>query len=228
MEKIPVSSIVAFRRKGPAGQQTLINNLRTPKKKEKGEEDSGGNYWITSLSSISNAFKLEENTPITDKIEVAIEKMEAAGAKITKDMFQRNINILYNFEDFDFSSWKPKAKLGYLKRPKIKSIVVVKGLPIQVLPNHVFTFEEDGLEKMGAIWFVAKLGGYQDNELAVFTDMLYRYLDINYAEKFEVAPEFCRSVDVTDVKSINYSQILNKEIPTLLEPTLDSIKAMMK
>src|SRR5690606_24708720 len=124
---------VMFRRKkSTSAQQTLINNIRAPKKKkDKDDENTGGNYWITSLSSISNAFKLGENTPISDKIEVAIEKMEAASAKITKDMFQRNINILYNFEDFDFSSWKPKAKLSYLKRPKSKSIVIVKGLPIQ-------------------------------------------------------------------------------------------------
>jgi len=228
MEKIPVSSIVAFRRKSAAGQQTLINNLRTRKKEEKDEESSGGHYWITSLSSISSAFKLEENTPIKDKIEVAIEKMEAANAKITKDMFQRNINILYNFEDFDFSKWKPNTKLTYLKRPKIKSIIEVKGLPIQVLPNHVFTFEADSTDKIGAVWFVAKLGGYQENELAMFTDMLYRYLNINYAEKYQIAPEFCRSVDVTDVKDVNHAQIINGDIPILLESTLDSIKAMMK
>lgn len=190
MEKISVSNIVEFgRKKTPESQLTLINNLRKPRKED--NSDGGGNYWIHSLSTINSTFISEDNNTITEKINILIGKIEAASAKISKDMFQRNINILYNFEDFEFAKLKPKVDLSYLSKPKSKSIIAIKDLPLQAFPTHVFTFNQNGTKKIGAIWFVAKLGGYKENELAIFTDVLFRYLKANYANEFEIDPKSC-------------------------------------
>lgn len=227
MEKISVSNIVEFgRKKTPASQLTLINNLRKPKKED--NSDGGGNYWIHSLSAINSTFVSEDNNAIIEKIDVLIDKIEVATAKTSKDMFQKNINILYNFEDFEFSKLKPEAELSYLSKPKSKSIITIKGLPLQALPTYVFSFNKNGTKKIGAIWFVAKLDGYKDNELAIFTDVLHRYLKANYEDKFEIDPRFCISVDVTNLKKVTYTNISNGTVTTSLISTVDSIKALLR
>uniref|UniRef100_F4C8W0 Uncharacterized protein n=1 Tax=Sphingobacterium sp. (strain 21) TaxID=743722 RepID=F4C8W0_SPHS2 len=227
MEKISVSNIIEFgRKKTPASKLTLINNLRKPKKEDNSE--GGGNYWIHSLSTINSTFVSEDNNAVVEKIDILIDKIEAATAKISKDMFQRNINILYNFEDFEFAKLKPTVELSYLSKPNSKSIITIKGLPLQVLPTHVFTFKENDTKKIGTVWFVAKLGGYQENELAIFTDVLFRYLKANYANEFEIDPKFCISMDVTTLKNVAYNKILNGNVASSLTLSIDSIKALLR
>src|SRR5690606_39323086 len=125
MNKITITNLVDFSRKTPVGRQTLVNNLKTPKVKAT-DEESGGDYWISALSCISRAFVDNRSNPIGDKIDELIDKIEVHEAKITKDMYQRNINILQNFEEFDFETLKPQTELTYHKKPKDKSIVAIK------------------------------------------------------------------------------------------------------
>lgn len=226
MEKISISNIVEFRRKSPKSQITFINNLKVPKPKSK--PDEGGNYWVHSLSTIGSVFKSEQNDLLGEKIEVLREKHSASDAKISKDMFQRNIKILSDFEDFKFSKLKPNLELNYLPKPNDKSILIIKGVPIQVLPQHVFTFEEKGIKKIGAVWFVAKLGGFEKEELALFTDALYRYLKHNYSGKFEIETNYCVAIDVIALRSLRYTKIQEGTIVSSLNPTLDSIKKILK
>lgn len=222
MEKISISNVVEYRRKSSNSQVTFVNNLR--KTKEVKNSDGGGNYWIHSLSTISTVFVSEQNERINEKIDILIEKHDVSTAKISKNMYQRNITILHNFEDFDFSHLKPNFELEYLPKPKDKSILTIEGLPVQILPNHVFTFETNNVKKIGAIWFVSKLDGYRIEELAFFTEAIYRYLSSNYSGKYEIDPDFCLSVDVMNLNNLRYTQILNKKVPVLLNQTLKSIK----
>ncbi|TDQ79761.1 hypothetical protein [Sphingobacterium yanglingense] len=225
MNKITVTNLVDFGRKTPKGRQTLINNLKVPKISN--PDDGGGDYWISALSCLARAFTDNSKNLIGDKIEELIDKIEDAKAKISKDMFQRNINILQEFEDFDFNTLKPQGKLSALKKPKDKSIVVIKRLPLFVKPHHVYSFEENGIKKIGAIWFVAKLNGFRTDELSMVTDLLYRYLDINYSDEFEVSVEYCIAVDVNTPSYIPYSRIENGDIKSALIPTVDEMKKLM-
>jgi len=227
MEKIAIGKLIDFGRKGIKGRRTLVNNLKTPQVK-KDESTGGGNYWVSALSAISNAFIENKNELINEKIDILIDKIEAAEAKITKDMFQQNINILYNFEEYDFQSLKPNVELSYQKEPKNKSIIIIKGLPLFVDPNHVFTFEENGVKKIGAVWFVAKKNGFRPEELATITDILFRYLDTHYSAKFKVDTDFCLVKDVSGLTKISFTQILNAEIRSTLKQTLDEIKELLK
>lgn len=228
IDKISVNTVVDFQRiKSERAQLTFLNNLRKPKPEKESDENNGGNYWVHSVSTISNVFTSENNKEILDKIDIIDEKHTKATAKISKVMFQRNINILYNFEDFDFSQLKPKFKLSYLSKPRRESVIQIQGIPVQVLPQHVFSYEEGGQIKIGAIWFVAKLDGYKISELAAFTDALYRFLNINYSRKYPISSLFCKSVDVTNLSSVNYDDIKNKMVPSILNSTLLSFKKLL-
>lgn len=226
MEKISISNVVEFRRKSPASQITLMNNLRKIKKDESSSE-SKGNYWIHSLSTVSTVFVSEQTDLLSEKIDVLHEKHQKATARISKTMYNRNIDILHNFEDFDFSQLKPHCEIKLLSKPKSKSIITIEGVPIQVLPHHVYSFKVKGVQKIGAIWFVAKIGGYRIEELAFFTDALYRYLNVNYSDKFVVDSVFCSSVDVMSLANLPYDQISKRKIPTLLNHTLKGIKVLI-
>jgi len=225
MEKISISNVVEFKRKKtPASQVTLINKLKNPKPKKENAEE-GGNYWVHSLSTIANAFRESTNDLILDKIDVLLDKQEVATSRQTKNMFQKNIDILTRFDEYDFTLIRPNFTLTYLKKPKDKSILVIEDLPIQVLPHHVYIYEEDGIKKISACWFVAKIKEYTFEELAVFNDALYRYLSENYSEEYNVNPEFCIVVDTMNLNVIRYSEIVSRS--TLLNPTLVAMKKLL-
>lgn len=225
MEKIAIGKLIDFGRKGVRGRQTLVNNLKTPQVKKK--DSSGGDYWVSALSAISKAFIENENELINERIDELKDKIEGDKIKRIKDGYQRNIDILYNFEEYDFPSLKPGADLAYLKKPKDKSIIAVDGLPLYVDPHHVFTFEEDGVKKIGAIWFVAKLNGFKPEELAMIVDILFRYLNTHYSDKYEIDTNFCLVKDVSILNKIAYTQIMNAELRSPLKQTLEEIKELL-
>lgn len=189
MEKITITDLVDFNRKSTKSRQTLINNLKTPKVKS--ADASGGDYWISALTCLSKAFVDNAEAVISDKIDQLIAEIETKEYKRTKDRWQRNIHILQDFENFDFSQLKPPAELTYLKKPKDKSIIPISGLPLYAKPHHVFNFEEDDTKKIGAVWFVAKSGGFRQEELAMIVDLLHRYLSSYQSNKYEVASDYC-------------------------------------
>ncbi|WP_262249870.1 hypothetical protein [Parapedobacter soli] len=224
MEKIAVVKLVEFNRKKPKGQKTLVDKMKIP---QPINPDGGGDYWISALSSIASSFQLADSGPIAEKIDILIDKIENASTKQVKNMFQANLNILNHYENFDFASIRPNARLTFLKKPKAQSIVEIKGLPIYAKPSHVYTYEENGKKRIGAMWFVAKLNGFRPNELPLFTDILFRYLNVNYGDKFQIDERQCIAVDVITTNNISYSQILSGEVESSLLATITAIKKLI-
>jgi len=219
MDKITVADIVRFVRKTPASRVTFIANLKKPKIQT---DDEGGNYWIISSSTISQVFRSEELIVLDDKIESVSEKKKKATAKISKDMYQCNIDILHNAKEFDFHDLKPYFLVNYIK--STKSILELQGVPIQVIPNHVFTFEENGIQKVGAIWFVAKKDTYRKEELAIFVHSLYQYLLNIWGDKYEVSQDYCIAFDITVGYKLNHKQIAGSEYQEFINDTLSELK----
>lgn len=224
MDKISINKVVEFRRKTNRSQSTFVNNLNKPK-----QEDSsgGGNYWVTSVSAVSNFYRTDDNEIIIDKLNELLEKMGKATATTSKNMYLKNIEILHNFEDFDFASMKPREDINLISKRNNQSVINIKTIPVQIVPNHVFSFEESGKDKVGAILFVAKKDGYEVEEIAIFTDALQRYLKKNYSGKYEVSAEYCAVLDVVSLLSVNYGQIEKGELNSPLETTLESIKKLL-
>ena len=125
MEKISVSKLVEYTRKSHSSKITIINNLK--KTSEKADTEGGGNYWVHSTGTIAKVYTTGMNKLLIDKIEVLIQKFNASALAKSKIMFQKNVNILQGFEEFDFSEFKPDSPLNFLTRPKGKSILELLG-----------------------------------------------------------------------------------------------------
>lgn len=220
MKKITIPTIVEFTRKTPESRLTLINKLKKPKTDINTE--GGGNYWIHSLSAIGKVFKNEELADLDEKIDVLNEKRTKSTAKISKDMFQRNIEVLLSAKDLDFSELKPKFDIKYLHKPK--SIVDIDQLPLQILPHHVYSFEENDIKRVGAIWFVSKLNGYNEEELSLFTYGLYKYLVEIHSDKNEISKEFCIAVDVAKSSVLSYDTVVKKGLDKYANQTFKTLK----
>ena len=226
MEKIKIKDLVNFRRKSERARITQVSTLKL-KKALNTDNPSGGNYWISCLSAISNVFINNKIELLNEKIDLLIEKIKVTQDKRIKDQFQRNIDVLYNFEEFDFQNLKPDAILTYIKKPAYKSIIEILGLPIHVKPDHVFTFSINNSEEIGAVWFIAQVDGFDKGELGMFVDILYRYLDKHYSGNFFVNSNYCIAVDVNKAQHINYKDIEENSIPIILEQTINDMKKLI-
>lgn len=225
MKKLSIKKLIEFRRKSDRSKRTFAQNLNLERIRK--ESNSGGDYWISSLSAISNSFKRNNLIFISDKVNELEEKFENTDFQRTKIMYGRNIEILYKYEVFDFGIWKPDGQLKYIKKHKSDFVFTINGLPIEAIPHHVFSFKNEERKEIGAIWFVAKLNGYRDVEVGVFADTLYRYLDINFSKDYIINQRFCIAVDVVNKIAVNYYQIKSGEVQTILENTIDEIKKLM-
>jgi hypothetical protein len=67
----------------------------------------------------------------------------------------------------------PRSKVD--KKSSANPILTIKGLQIESKPSHIYTFGKKSEEKVGAIWFTAKVNGYQMEGLGMFCDMLHRF-----------------------------------------------------
>jgi hypothetical protein len=223
MEKITIKNLIEFRGKSDRTKITFVNNLKKEKKKLD-EDSTGGDYWISCLSVIRNTFKSDNVDLLDEKIIFLREKIKASEIKRIKDQFQRNIDIISNFKDYDFKHLKPNVDLTFIKQSKPNTILDIKGFPIESNPCHIFTFSKNNSDEIGGIWFIAQLKGFKKSELGMFADVLYRYLDKHYSKDFFVNPDYCIAVDLYNGQEVNYSEIQNSQIPILIESTLDDLK----
>lgn len=225
MIKISIPSIIGFRRKSEKSKLSFLNSLEKEKVKDvENEESGGGNYWISCLSAIKNVFRYDNMNLIEEKIEYLQGKIEATNIKMTQTRWQKNIDILHNFQDFDLKSIRPPFELKFLKKNQTKSIVQVHKIPVETQPSYIFTFGNKDSEEIGAIWFVIKKGGYTKSELGMFCDITYKYLNENYSDKYKINTDYCIAIDIFDGHEVRYSQLLNGDISVLLDDTISEIK----
>jgi len=224
MKKITVKNLIEFRGKNDRTKITFVNNLK--KVKEKSDDDSGGgDYWISCLSAIRNTFRYNNLDLLDEKIELLRDKINISEIKRIKNQFQRNIDIVHNFKDYDFQHLKPNVDLTFLKQVKHQLLLEIEGLPVEAKPCHFFSFSENDSEEIGGVWFVAKLNGFNKSELGMFADILYRYLDKHYSKKFYVNPDYCIAIDLYNSHEVNYTDIQTGKITALIDKTIDEINS---
>lgn len=225
MQKLTIKRIIEFRSKSDKSKKNFAAALKIDKPKT--DTESGGDYWVSCLSAISNAYKANDLQAIIDKKDELENKYKETEQRRTKTMYGRNIDVLNKYEDHDFKKSRPSRKIKFLKKRNVDSVLTVRGLLVQATPNHVFTFEQDGSEEIGAIWFIAKLKGFRKDELGMFADILYRYLKTHYSKDYDLNSKYCTAVDVFKNIEVSYSQLERAEIPTVLDSTLDEIKKLV-
>lgn len=225
MKKITIKNLVEFRRKNDRTRLTLMTKLRNQEfedlEKPKG---TGGDYWISCISALATIFKVNDKEFIREKVHYLQDKINATGNQMTKQRFQKNIDLLYCFEDFDFNAIRPVGELKFHKKSDEKSIIDLNGLPLFVDPDHVYSFSNDETKEIGAVWFIAFKDGFEKGELGMYSNILYRYLIRNYSNEFAVNPAYCVAVDVFKCQHVTYSQILNNDIADLLDDTVEAFK----
>jgi len=224
MEKVTIKNLIDFRAKSDRSKITFLNNLRKEKIKDPNEE--GGDYWISCVSTISNVYRNNDRTLLGKKVTEIQAKLKGTTRKQTRDQYQWNIDILIHFEDFDLQTIRPNVDLQIQKQSKANSLLDINGLPIEAKPSHVFSFSENGSDEIGAVWFVAKKGGYHLHDLGMFADIIYRYLDSRYSKEYFVSTSFCIAVDVFSGKVVRYKDIESGIIPTLIDATIDQINKL--
>lgn len=222
MKKVTVKKLIEFREKKERTKITFVKNLK--KEKKKTEDSPGGDYWISCLSAIRNTFKYDNKDLLDEKIDLLNEKIKISEIKRIKDQFQKNIDILASFKDYDFKHLKPNTDLTFLKQPTQNSLLDIKGIPVESKPCHIYTFSINKSEEIGGVWFIAKIKGYKKSELGMFVDVLYRHLIKHYSNNYFVNPEYCIAVDLFNGQEIRYTDIKNGTISSLIDITLDDLK----
>lgn len=225
MKKLSIKNIVEFRGKSDKSKKKFATSLLL--EKEKTDVEGGGDYWVSCISAISNSYKLNDLQSIIDKRNELKEKYEQTEYRRTKIMYNRNIDILSNYQDYDLNQLRPLGKVNFLKKHKDDSILNINGFQIQVTPQHVFTFQKDGIQEIGAIWFIAKLGGFRKEELGMFADILFRYLKTHFSKEYSLNSKYCIAVDVNNKYEISYERLEKREVAVILSSTLDEIKRLM-
>lgn len=220
IDKLPVKKLIEFRRLSKTRKVTFTNRLKVGKKLI--SDGGGGNYWVRSVSAISNAFKENDNSYITDKIEEVSNLYDLNQRSQTKTMYKRNIDILDKYKDFDFTLWRPSADLKFLSKPH--SILEMNGLPIHILPNHIFSYGENNNQSVGGIWFIVWQDGFKPIDLGIYSETLFRYLSSYYSNDYIINPAASIVVDIGNMQSISYDEILNGKIPAALDDTMKSVK----
>ncbi|PIB23747.1 hypothetical protein BFP77_15665 [Maribacter sp. 4U21] len=220
IEKLPVKKLVEFRRLSKPRKVTFTNKLKVGRKPASAGD--GGNYWVRSLSAISKAFKENDNSIIIDKIEEVSDLYNLNQRSQTKRMYKRNIDILSKYKDFDFTQLRPTADLKFLSKPN--SILEMGGLPVQILPQHIFSYGAENNQSIGGIWFIVWQDGFKPSDLGIYSETLFRYLSSYYSKDYIINPAACIIVDVTSLESISYKDVLNGEIPSILDDTMKSVK----
>lgn len=148
MKKLSIKELIKFRNKSDRSKSTFARNLKF--EKQEVNDEGGGDYWISCVSAISNSYKLNDLSFITDKRHELEGKHDETDHKRTKTMYKRNIDILYNFESMDFKKWRP-SKLTFAKKHKEDEILSINGLEVKAMPNHVFSFRRQDKNEIGAI-----------------------------------------------------------------------------
>lgn len=222
MKKLTVKKLIEFRGKSDRSKRTFVNNFRKPE--DKSNKLSGGDYWICALSAIRNTFKSNSLDFLDKKIELLNDKIDFSEIERIQNQFQRNLDIVSNFKEYDFEHLKPNVEIKLFKQSIHGNLLNIKDLPIEAKPCFIYSFPGNNGEEIGGVWFIAKLDGYKKSELGMFADILYRYLRENYSNSYFVNPAYCIAVDIFKGQDLNYKEIQDGSVPALFDSTLEDFK----
>lgn len=224
MKDIRVKDLVTFKRLTERRKNTFLINLQKEKTVKENDESSGGDYWVRSISALNNAFRENDNRFISDKITDIINDYSPKLNKGTRDKYDRNLQILYNYEDFEFRSITPTEEIKILSKARKSGIIEIAALSLKVEIHHLYTFTVDDKEYLGALLFAAQKDGYQQSELGVFAEAIFNFLTANYSSKYIIHPSFIKVVGVMTRVIVDCQMVLDDLVPSIILPIIENIK----
>jgi NAD-dependent dihydropyrimidine dehydrogenase PreA subunit len=226
LNRIRVIDLVAFSKLSERRQSTFANNLKIPKKPKSDEDESEArNYWHRCLTGISTASKQNDNDVIKERIESLLDVYEPCEKKLVRLMYKRNLEILKKYEEFNFVIWYPTMAFKFVS--KNKAPLTIKDIPLEVRPQHVFTFGKKETPSFGGIFFVASVQGYRTNDLGIISEAVFKHLREQYPEPYYIDPNYCIAVDVSSMELVRYQEILVGKIPSLLQTLADKLSKLL-
>lgn len=226
MKKIRIHDLIDFNKKSERSKITQVNNFKkeTPEV-EKDKKDSGGDHWISCNSALIKYFKTEDVRVLNNKIEHLKTMIDNTPRKQTKDRFNSNIDRINNFIPFNIKEIKPLKDIKIIKKDEKYPKIKINDLTIEVKPDVIYSFNDN---EIGSVWFITKKGGFKSNELAMFSDITFRYLNKVYSDKYEINTDFVTVIDVFNTSYMTYSQIKDSEIESPLNNIIEEFKNYLK
>ncbi|MCE3074655.1 hypothetical protein [Chryseobacterium gwangjuense] len=228
MKDIRVKDLIKFRGLSERRQSTFITNLQKEKIEKEKDDSTGGDYWVRSISALNNAFKENDNSFISEKITDILNDYTPKLDKGTKLKYDRNLQILYNYEDFDFRSVTPSEDIEILSKVRKSGVIDIKGFSLKVETHHIYTFNIEDKNYLGALLFAAQKDGYKPYELGVFAEAIFMFLENNYSEKYIISPSFMKVIDVMTHEIVDYQMVLDGKFPSLIISIIEDIKSFNK
>ncbi|WP_418894059.1 hypothetical protein [Limibacterium fermenti] len=226
MKTITVNEIIEFKRKSERSKQTFA--LKVKLGTDESKLPIKGYYWSSSTSAINKSFKSNNLLPVKDKKEQLRRLYQTEDNLRKKNTYEKNIKVLDTFEDLDHEKWRPTPNLIFKKMSNKNLLVLnIKELDVKVAPSHIYTYDFDEKEYIGAIWFIAKKTGFKKIELGMFADTLYNYLNKYYSREYLINPQYCIAVDLVNGADVNYQELKDGEIPRSLNSTLAELMKMV-
>lgn len=225
MKNLSIGQIVEFRKKTDRAKRTFVERLSQPIE-EKKTEDGGGDYWVRSMSAINRAYLTSDNQFIKNKIDDINVDLLNSTVNTTKLMYERNLQILHNFEDIDFKDFVPAKNFTFLEKEAKKANFNINDLPVKIKFNQLYTFEDNSINYIGGVLFVAKLRGYSKIELGIYCEAFYRYLRQKYSKNYRISVENIKVVDVITLEEVTFEMLENGSISKQLENTINLIVNM--
>lgn len=223
MRKISVKELVDFRRGTDRQKSTFAKKIDSIKPKTN-DDSAGGDYWIRSLSALREAYRENDKSYLNNKIDRISADWKSDTIDRTKSMYKRNIEVLRSFLDFDFGELRPSFSITLLGRVKKRDVLTYKGLPIEIPVHEIYSFRNaDNNSCIGAVLFVAKLNGYTLNELGIFAQAVYNFMNKNFSDKYQISSSDIKIVDAITTKVVSHQMLISEELPPLYASTLEEI-----
>lgn len=221
MKELSIKKIIEYNSYSDRRKSTMLGKLRVDSIFSNSKD--ARDYWHRSLSSIRKSFKTENYQLLIDRIESLANDHSKSTIKKTKIMYERNIQVLRNFLDFDYSILIPAHKIRFISQNNEVSIININGIHLKIYGDDLFSYKINDVEYVGAVWFVACKDGYKNEELTIFLDALFRMLDSKLSDKYCVDSDYCLVVDAMKMNILSYSQIKDNPIKSKLEQLVNEI-----
>lgn len=225
MKELPIKKIIEYNTYSDRRKATMLGNLKVESLFS--NNTAARDYWHRSLTAIRKSFRLNDYQFLIDRIESISDDLSKTSVRTTKIMYERNIQILRNFLEFDYKRLLPPHKVRFIPQTTEVSIISVNGIQLKIHGDDLFSYECDHVKHVGAVWFLASKDGYNNDELAIFVDALYRMLDNNLSDDYIVNTDYCLVVDAMKKNILSYSQIMGKPTKSKLDLIVSEISTKL-
>lgn len=228
MRDIRVKDLIIFRNLSERRRGTFYVNLQKEKVIKEKDDSTGGDYWVRSISALNNSFRSNDNNFISEKISDILADYRPYMDKGTRVKYDRNIQILHNYEDFDFRSITPVENVEIKSKFGKRGVIELHRLNLKVETHNIYTFEDNDEPCMGSLFFAAKIKGYKTVELGIFAEAIYNYLNLNHSDKHYIDPKYITVIDVMTQEIVDYQMILDGKLPALLTSSIEEMRDFQK